>query len=121
MPRVVHFEFPADDPERATKFYKQVFGWQIDKWEGPMDYWLITTGEEGEPGIDGAIQPRGEGQSVINTIDVPTVDEYVQKIVDAGGTVVMPKMAVPGVGYMAYCADTEGTVIGLMEGDPTAQ
>ena len=46
MSRVVHFEIPADDPVRAAKFYEDVFGWKIEKWEGPFDYWLVTTGEE---------------------------------------------------------------------------
>ena len=58
MPRVIHFELPADEPERAARFYESVFGWEITKWQGPMDYWLVTTGEEGTPGIDGAISPR---------------------------------------------------------------
>ncbi|HPT75026.1 MAG TPA: VOC family protein, partial [Methanomassiliicoccaceae archaeon] len=55
MPRVIHFEIPAEDPERAVEFYKKVFGWKIDKWEGPIDYWLVMTGENDEPGINGAI------------------------------------------------------------------
>jgi len=67
MPRVVHFEFYVDDPERAVKFYQEVFGWKITKWEGPVDYWLVTTGEEGEPGIDGAIARRTNG------VDQPTM------------------------------------------------
>jgi catechol 2,3-dioxygenase-like lactoylglutathione lyase family enzyme len=58
MPRVVHFEISVDDPERAIRFYSDVFGWKIEKWEGPMDYWLITTGPENEPGIDGALIRR---------------------------------------------------------------
>ena len=115
MPRVIHFELPADDPERAAGFYEQVFGWAVEKWDGPIDYWLVTTGEEGMPGIDGAIARRGEGMTA-NTIDVPSVDEYVAKVVAAGGQVVVPKQQIPGVGYMAYCADTEGNVFGIMEG-----
>jgi len=55
MPRVIHFEIPADDPARAVKFYEAVFGWKIEKWNGPMDYWLAMTGEQEQPGIDGAI------------------------------------------------------------------
>ena len=54
MPRVVHFEIHADDPQRAANFYQNVFGWQINKWEGPEDYWLVTTGADNEPGINGA-------------------------------------------------------------------
>lgn len=47
MARIVHFEIPADDPERAIKFYEDVFGWEVQKWEGPFDYWLVTTGLRG--------------------------------------------------------------------------
>jgi len=56
--KVVHFEIPADDPEMATKFYKGVFGWKIDEFEGEFDYWLVNTEEEDEPGINGAINPK---------------------------------------------------------------
>ena len=61
MSKVIHFEIPADDPERAVTFYKNVFDWEIQKWEGPMDYWLATAGPDDELGINGAIMPRGEG------------------------------------------------------------
>jgi len=121
MPRVVHFEINADDPARAVKFYEAVFGWKISKWEGPIDYWLITAGEEDEPGIDGAIMARMEQETTINTIDVPSVDEFVSKIAGAGGKVVVPKTAIPGVGYHSYCADTEGNLFGIMEADTSAQ
>lgn len=120
MSRVVHFEIQADEPERAVKFYRKVFGWKIDKWEGPVDYWLVTTGEESELGINGAITlPMNPG--TVNTIDISSVDEFTQKIEEAGGKVVMPKRVVPGVGYMAYCEDTEGNVFGIMQNDPSAQ
>ena len=121
MPRVIHFELPADDPERAVRFYQEVFDWKIHKWEGPIDYWLVTTGEDDEPGINGAITPRTNAEGTQNTIDVLSVDEFVRRIVAGGGKVVTPKQAVPGVGYMAYCADTEGTIFGIMEDDPSAR
>jgi catechol 2,3-dioxygenase-like lactoylglutathione lyase family enzyme len=57
MPRVVHFEIYADDPEAVCPFYEDVFGWQIKKWNGPQEYWLVTTGGEGEPGINGGMMP----------------------------------------------------------------
>lgn len=60
MPRVVHFELSADNPDRAVKFYTKVFNWKIEKWAGPQDYWLITTGGEKEPGINGAIMQRSD-------------------------------------------------------------
>ena len=121
MPRPVHFEISADDPERAVAFYEKTFGWKVEKWAGPMDYWMIMTGAEGEPGIDGGLAKRqSPGQNVTNTIDVDSVDAYVDKVIAAGGKVVLPKQAIPGVGYLAYCADTEGNVFGLMKSDPNA-
>lgn len=121
MPRITHFEFPADDPERAIKFYEDVFDWKTYKWEGPFDYWLVTTGEAPEPGIDGAIMRRGDGGGVINTVGVLDIDAALEKIVAAGGQVVMPKTTVPGQGYMARCLDTEGTLFGLMQTDMDAK
>jgi predicted enzyme related to lactoylglutathione lyase len=120
MSRVVHFEIPVDDPERGVKFYQRVFDWKIDKWDGPEDYWLVTTGEKNEPGIDGAIMRRMPGATTINTIDVPSVDEFTKKVTEAGGKIVMPKTPVPGIGYFVYCADTEGNVFGMMQNDPSA-
>lgn len=82
MPRPIHFEIHADDPERAVSFYDAVFGWRIAKWDGPVDYWLVTTGEEDEPGINGAILRRmggtpGDSDSVnafVNTIQVDSIE-----------------------------------------------
>jgi predicted enzyme related to lactoylglutathione lyase len=122
MLRIVHFEINADDPERAVKFYQEVFGWKIKKWDGPIDYWLVTTGPDNQPGINGGIMKREDPQaSTYNTVDVPSVDEFTKKITQNGGKIVVPKMAVPGVGWVAYCADTEGNVFGIMEEDPTAK
>lgn len=121
MLRVTHFELPADDPEGLAEFYTKVFGWTIKKWDGPMDYWLVMTGPEDQPGIHGGIARRSEGEScVINSIDVPSVDEYLAKIEGVGGSVVVPKMVVPGVGYLAYCKDPEGNTFAIMEEDTSA-
>ncbi|HEX9369497.1 MAG TPA: VOC family protein [Roseiflexaceae bacterium] len=121
MPRVVHFELAADDPERASKFYSDVFGWKIRKWDGPEDYWLATTGEPGQLGIDGGIMRRNADMpAVVNTIDVASVDDSVARIEAGGGKVVAPKMAIPGIGYLAYCLDTEGNMFGVMQSDPSA-
>ena len=122
MGRVTHFEFPVDEPDRAVKFYTDVFGWKLEKWEGPEDYWLITTGTQDEPGINGALTRRSElAASTVNTVDVSSVDESVEKVLAAGGKVIVPKIAVPGVGYQAYCQDTEGNVFGMMQSDPSAK
>jgi predicted enzyme related to lactoylglutathione lyase len=121
MPRVVHFELPADDPDRAVRFYERAFGWKIEKWDGPEDYWLVTTGDSGQPGINGAITRRSSFPVICNTLDVSSVDEYVQKVVDSGGEVAMPKMAVPGIGWLAYAKDPEGNLFGMMQADREAR
>lgn len=121
MNRVVHFELAADDPERAIAFYERVFGWKIVKWDAPVDYWLITTGPKDDPGIDGGLQRRESfTPSIVNTIDVDDLDAALARITAAGGKVVQPKTIVPGVGYLAYCVDTEGNPFGLMQADTSA-
>ena len=122
MPRVIHFEIPADDPERALRFYAEVFGWKTQKWEGPMPYWLIDTGDQSTPGINGGLLQRPHpGAGVVNTVDVADADAATNTVVAAGGAVVMPKMAVPGIGWLAYCTDTEGNTFGMMQSDPSAK
>ncbi len=118
MPRIIHFEIPADDPGRAADFYKKVFGWKIDKWEGPLDYWLVTTGEESEPGINGAIMTKDMGQMVRNTIGVDSLEEYMNKIESAGGKMISEKMEIPGIGAMAAFEDTEGNISVIIEPEP---
>lgn len=128
MNRPVHFEIHADNPERAVAFYANVFGWEIMKWDGPIPYWLVGTGKS-EPGINGAILPRrgpapAEGQPVnsyVVTVDVPSCDDAVASIVAHGGTIALPKMVVPGVGWLAYAKDTEGNIFGTMQADPSAK
>ncbi|HEY4328948.1 MAG TPA: VOC family protein [Phycisphaerae bacterium] len=127
MSRVVHFEIHAENPERAVKFYQGVFGWEIAKWGGPMDYWMIKTGPDSVPGINGGIVRRMgaiDGKAVIAyvcTIDVVNVDESVSKSLAAGGTVALAKMPIPGIGWLAYCKDTEGNIFGMMQRDGSAK
>jgi predicted enzyme related to lactoylglutathione lyase len=117
--RIVHFELPADDPARCMAFYKKAFGWGFEKWPGPMEYWMIKTGEG--PGIDGGLAPRQHpGQPANNVIGVASVDDSIKAIAAAGGKEVAPKMAIPGVGWAAYFTDTEGTVFGIIQFDPQA-
>ena len=85
MPRIIHFDIPADDPARAQKFYQDIFGWKFDKWNGPMEYWMAKTGDDKQPGINGGLAKRMPGQTgVTNTIDVPSVDEFAKKIESKG-------------------------------------
>jgi len=120
MNRVVHFDIPADDVERAKAFYEKVFGWKFEKWEGPMDYWLVMTGKDG-PGIDGGMAKRqGPDQAVMNTIGVESVDQAVADIQANGGQIVMPKNEIPGVGWMATFRDPEGNMSGVIQSIPGA-
>lgn len=122
MARVIHFEINADNPEELVGFYQTIFQWDVQKWTGPEDYWLVTTGSDEEPGIDGAIMHRRDpSERTVNTINVKSADEILEKIEASGGTVIQPKSAVPGVGYMAYCQDPQGNTFGIMEEDPNAQ
>ena len=122
MSRVVHFELHADDPERAGKFYAAAFGWEINNWGGEGgDYWLVTTGDENDRGIDGGILKREDPKATTwVTVDVDDIDEAIGKVEAAGGSVVVPKAPVPSIGYLAYCTDTEGNVFGMMQSDPEA-
>lgn len=135
MPRVIHFEVHATDPLRAAKFYQELFGWEISEWTVPgvevpneNRYWVATTGVGTEAGINGGIlfrrgDPPTPGQSVnayICTIGVLDIDEYLVRANTAGGTIVVPKMPIRGVGWLAYCTDTEGNIFGMLESDAGA-
>jgi uncharacterized protein len=127
MPTIVHFDIPADDVERAKKFYTDLFGWKMEKWSeartGDMEYWTVTTTDEsGNKGLDGGIMKRQNPQhQVTNSIDVKSVDEYSSKVQQLGGKVVYPKMAITGTGYFAGCLDTEGNSFGIFEYNASAK
>ena len=124
MPRIVHFEIHASDPERLAEFYRQLFGWKISKWDGPMEYWLIETGGKDEPGINGGLMrrqggPPTDGQAVnafVCTADVPSLDDVLTRLEGLGGRVALPRMAVPGIGWLAYVKDPDGNILGLSWG-----
>ncbi|OGI28501.1 MAG: glyoxalase [Candidatus Moranbacteria bacterium RIFOXYA12_FULL_44_15] len=125
MDKVVHFEIPADDVERAKKFYGSIFGWKLEDFpmEGGEVYTMATTVEVDEKhmpkasgAINGGIMKRGkEVSSPVIAINVDSIDESVKKVEEAGGKTVMPKMPVKDMGYYAYVTDSEGNVIGLWE------
>ena len=123
MPRVVHFEIYADDMERAEQFYHDIFDWTVDKWEGENGfvYSLVSTGDAAQPGINGGLLQRPDPAAVTTImLEVPSIDDYAGKITDGGGTVTVPKFAVPGVGYAAYFTDTEGNPFGIFQDDSSA-
>lgn len=125
MPRPVHFEIHASAPQRAIAFYEAVFGWKFEQWKD-RSYWLISTGEG--PGIDGSLVPRRGPEPEMDeplaafpvTMNVADIDAILAKVVIADGIVVAAKEAVPEIGWLAYCKDTEGNIFGLMQSDQTA-
>ena len=122
MTNLDHVGIYVKNLSNSLSFYKQVFGWKITKWEGPTEYWLVMTGPDDKPGINGGLGRREDpADRTINTIDVPSVDDFTAKISGAGGKVLVPKVAIPGVGWFALCLDTEGNKFGLMEDDPKAK
>lgn len=128
MSRVVHFEIHADDPERASRFYTGLFGWTITKWDGPMQYWMVVTGPDGIPGINGGLIKRQHPMSgndgviaYVCTIQVDNLDRDITRAMELGSAVALPKMPIPGLGWLAYMKDTEGNVFGMMQADPQAK
>jgi len=130
MPTLVHFEIPSDDIERSKKFYSELFGWNFEKWSGPeslpegMEYLIITTTDDkGNKSIGGGMMKRqnSEQQGMTNYIDVKSVDEHSDRVMQLGGKVVIPKKTIAGMGYFAVCLDTENNTFGIWETDPNAK
>ena len=121
MNRFVHFELASDDLEKTAAFYREVFSWKSQKWEGPVDYWLVTTGDTSTPGINGGLMQAGGGFSgTINTIEVDDIDAYIAKVQAHGGEIALEKHTIPGVGYQAYFKDNSGIIVGLHQADTSA-
>ena len=128
MGKVVHFEIPTDDLDRAKAFYADVFGWELDTMQMPGggDYTGATTTPVDdtmtptEPGaINGALVRRDEGNPApVVTIDVGDIDKALQQISAAGGSTVTPRTEIPGMGAFAYFKDSEGNITGLWESPP---
>ena len=122
MPRVVHFEIYTDDPESVRPFYQKVFGWKFKKFEeGPIEYWLVTTGGDKEPGINGGLARPREGQNpgTLNTIAVASIEQSIKKLEEHGGKICVPKMGIPGVGWLAYAQDPAENYSGCWNQIPT--
>jgi predicted enzyme related to lactoylglutathione lyase len=124
MGKVVHFEIPADDVERAKRFYGSVFGWQLQDIPD-MDYVGVRTTPVDEQtqlplergAINGGMYRRtAEVPSApVVTIDVESVDDALKQVEAGGGSVVRPRTEIPGMGAFAYFTDPEGNVLGLWE------
>ncbi len=135
--RPTHFEIHADEPERAAKFYTEVFGWDIQEWKMPGGmpeglaprYWMVMTApkDSTEPGINGGLLKRMGGtdgtcvHAFVCTMQVENIDDIIGKIEKAGGTVAMAKFAFPGMAWQAYYKDTEGNIFGIHQQDKNAK
>ena len=130
MSRVVHFEIQADDVERAKAFYAAAFDWAFEDYGQftGSTYGGILTGSDAEPGITGGLLPRpvpappvGQGTNAfVCTVGVGDYDETERRILDAGGQVALPKMALVGMAWQGYYLDTEGNTFGIHQPDPEA-
>ena len=117
----VWFEIPADNVERAKKFYGALFGWKIEKFPGQMEYWHIDTGGS-EDSPDGGMMARKHAQqTVTNYILVSAVESAARKVEKLGGKIYMGKTPVPGMGYFAVCTDPENNMFAVWERDEEAQ
>jgi uncharacterized protein len=126
---IVHFEIPADQPERAAKFYRELFGWNINRWENPggIEYWMVETvptnaeGRPARPGVNGGLMPRMyPKQPPVNYVAVEDVDAAVAKAERLGAKVLMRRTPVPGMGWFAQLSDTEGNVFAVWQADMAA-
>ncbi len=122
MPTIVHFDIPAEDTARARKFYKELFGWNFQSFP-EMQYDLITTTNlDGTPGVGGGMGKRMDpSQRMMNYFGVPSIEAAMKKVKSLGGTLISEKMAVPGMGFLVNCVDTEGNMFGLWEEDTKAK
>ncbi len=120
--KVVHFEIPAEDVDRARKFYKGAFGWRMNPLP-ELNYTLVETVELGpdrmpkESGaINGGMMKReGPVKDPVITIAVDDIDKALKTVEKLGGKVVQKKMAVGDMGFSAYFKDTEGNIMGLWQ------
>ena len=120
-----YFEIQADDPGRAVRFYRDVFGWKFDKVEGlPIEYWRIETeGPRGGLLKRPAKSPPAEHgtNAFVCSMEVANFDAIATRILSAGGQVALPKFAVPGVCWQGYFIDTESNTFGIFQPDAAAR
>lgn len=125
---IVHFEVYGDDPPRLAEFYQKLFGWTIEKYSGPMEYWMIRTvptdaqGRPAAQGVNGGMmkRPSPEARGWLNYVQVESVDESVREAQKLGGSLVRPKSPVPKMGWFAIVADPEHNVFALWQEDAKA-
>ncbi|MCG8570717.1 MAG: VOC family protein [Spirochaetes bacterium] len=121
MARVNHFDISGDNPEQLIPFYQKVFQWSFEKWEGSFEYWMVKTGPDNVPGINGGLSKREKDNIVVDTIEVENIDQTIEEIKANGGNITMEKMSIPGVGWFAQFEDPEKNYFGIMQPDSTAK
>jgi predicted enzyme related to lactoylglutathione lyase len=118
---IAWFEIPADNIDRARKFYGALFGWKIEQFPGMPDYWHIDTGGRDETPDGGLMKREQPGQPITNYVAVSSVEEAAKKVEKLGGKICKPKTAVPEMGYFAICTDTENNTFALWERNQNAR
>jgi uncharacterized protein len=120
MGRVIHFDIPIDDPDRASAFYREAFGLSVEQW-GEFPYWTLSGGAD-EAGANGALTPRDQSpDSTVVYFEVPDIDAALEQVEAAGGTLETEKMPIPTVGWSAHVRDSEGNLIGVFQSDPSVE
>ena len=118
-----YFDLTVHDIAAARRFFEAVLGWRFERFPMPYEYYRIQAGAAGEAGIDGGIgaikdAPLARGRPVTQvTVEVRDLDDVLSRVAAGGGTVVEPRMPIPGIGWYATCAEPGGLLFGVVEVD----
>lgn len=121
-----YFDLTVHDLGRARAFFESALGWRFERFAMPYEYYRIQAGPPDEPGIDGGIgavrdAPLSDGRPMTQvTVPVADLDDTLERVSAAGGSVVEPKVAIPGIGWYATCAEPGGLKFGVIQADPNA-
>ncbi|MGB9175872.1 MAG: VOC family protein [Methanoregula sp.] len=124
MPNIAYFEIPADNVDRAKKFYHALLGWTIEQTKSmgdpakmkAMQYQDVVTGEKQEGTLSmGGMYKRQMTEQIMNYVMVDDIDKVTAKVEKLGGKIIVPKMEIKGVGWTVIIQDTEGNVLGLWQ------
>jgi uncharacterized protein len=113
MPKVNYFEIPAKDPKKINDFYAKVFDWKLQPWGDK--YWMIDPGDSKDDGISGGIYLSEKMTTVMNTIAVPDINLYIERIIQNDGQILDKPQAIGDLGWHVYFKDPEGTIMGVMQ------
>jgi predicted enzyme related to lactoylglutathione lyase len=122
-----YFDLTVKDLAAARRFFESVLGWQFERFPMPYEYFRVQAGAPNETGIDGGMgevkdSPISGGRPLTNlTVPVPDLDACISKVQENGGSIVEPRIAIPGIGWYATCAEPGGLMFGIIEADPTAR